>query len=87
MQAAVNIPPLSASIENLIALDKNIFAVHYALNSKTLSVFSLGANEIVVEYDTPALTNKQAEVWTIKLNNSIDVKLILPFNSTIARST
>ena len=83
LQSAVSIPLLSASIENLIALDKNNLTVDYVLNSTTLTVFSLGANQIVIEYDTPALTNKQAEVWTIQLNNPYDVKLILPFNSTI----
>ena len=83
LQSAVSIPLLSSSIENLIALDKNNLTVDYDLNSTTLTVFSLGANQIVVEYDTLALTNKQAEVWTIQLNNPYDVKLILPFNSTI----
>jgi uncharacterized membrane protein len=83
LQSSVSIPILSTSIENLIALDKNNITVDYVLNSTTLTVFSLGANQIVIEYDTPALTNKQAEVWTIQLNNPYDLKLILPFNSTI----
>jgi uncharacterized membrane protein len=83
LQSSVSIPLLSVSIENLIVLDKNNLTVDYVLNSTTLTVFSLGADQIVVEYDTAVLTNKQAEVWTIQLNNSYDVKLILPFNSTI----
>jgi len=83
LQSAVSIPLLSTSVENLIALDENNITVDYVLNSTTLTVFSLGANQIVIEYDTPVLTNKQAEVWTIQLNNPYDVKLILPFNSTI----
>lgn len=83
LQSAVSIPILSASVENLIALDENNITVDYVLNSTTLTVFSLGAKQISIEYDTAVLTNKQAEVWTIQLNNLYDVKLILPFNSTI----
>jgi len=83
LQSAVSIPLLSTSVENLIALDENNITVDYVLNSTTLTVFSLGAKQIVIEYDTAVLTNKQAEVWTIQLNNPYDVKLILPFNSTI----
>ncbi len=83
LQSAVSIPILSTSIENLIALDENNITVDYVFNSTTLTVFSLGANQIAIEYDTLVLTNKQAEVWTIQLTNPYDVKLVLPFNSTI----
>ncbi len=83
LQSAVSIPLLSTSVENLIALDQNNITVDYFFNSTTLTVFSLGAKQIVIEYDTPVLTNKQAEVWTIQLTNPYDVKLVLPFNSTI----
>jgi uncharacterized membrane protein len=83
LQPAVSISLISTSIENLIAFDENNITVDYVLNSTTLTVFSLGAKQIVIEYDTAVLTNKQAEVWTIQLKNPYDVKLILPFNSTI----
>jgi uncharacterized membrane protein len=79
----VDIPLLSASVENLIVLDNNQLTIDFTLNITTLTVFTLGANEISVEYDTLALTNKQAEVWTIQLDNPYELKLILPLNSTI----
>ena len=79
----VDIPMLSTSIENLIVLDNNQIAVDFTINNTTLTVFTLGVSQIFVEYDTLALTNKQAEVWTIQLDNPYDLKLILPLNSTI----
>jgi uncharacterized membrane protein len=83
LQPAVSIPLITSSVENLIVLDENSIIVDYVLNSTTLTVFSLGVANVVVEYDTLVLTNKQAEVWTLQLDTPYDLKLILPSNSTI----
>ena len=79
----IDLPLLSSSVENLIVLDKNKLAVDFLLNLPNLTVFTLGATYITVEYDTLTLTNKNADVWTLVLNNPYDVILILPRNSTI----
>jgi hypothetical protein len=77
------LPLLSSSVENLIVLDENQLAVDYQQNAANLTVFTLGASRVSVEYDTIALTNKEADVWTLILNHSYNLTVSLPKNSTI----
>ena len=79
----VTVSLISGSVENLIVLDKNKLAVDYELSGSALKVFSLGATQITIEYDTTSITNKQAEVWTLILNNPYNLTVSLPKNSTI----
>ena len=79
----IDLPLLSSYVENLIVLDKNKLAVDFLLNLSNLTVFTLGATYITVEYDTLTLTNKNADVWTLVLSNPYDITLVLPRNSTI----
>jgi uncharacterized membrane protein len=79
----VVLPLLSSSVENLIVLDENQLAIDYQQNVTNLSVFTLGASRVLVEYDTIALTNKEADVWTLILNHPYNLTVSLPKNSTI----
>ena len=79
----VTVSLISGSVENLIVLDTNKLAVDYELSGSALKVFSLGATHITIEYDTTSITNKQAEVWTLILNNPYNLTVSLPKNSTI----
>lgn len=76
-------PLLSSSVENLIVLDENQLTVDYQIDGGNLTVFTLGASPVSVEYDTIALTNKEADVWTLILNNPYNLSVFLPQNSTI----
>src|SRR4030067_2972970 len=76
-------PLLSSSVENLIVLDENQLAVDYQQNAGNLTVFTLGASRVSVEYDTITLTNKECGVWTLILNNPFNLSVFLPQNSTI----
>lgn len=79
----INVPLLSLSVENLIILDQNQLAVDYQQDTGNLTVFTLGASRVLVEYDTVALTNKEADVWTLVLNNPYNLTVFLPQNSTV----
>ena len=79
----VAVPLLSASVENLIILDEDHLAVDYRQNANNLTVFTLGASRILVEYDTISVTNKEADVWTIILSSLYNLTVVLPKNSTI----
>jgi len=74
---------LSASIENVIVLDDNQMAVDYEINGGNLTVFTLGAERVLVEYDTITLTMKEAEVWTLIVDNPYNLTVFLPQNSTV----
>ena len=79
----IDLPLLTSSIENLVILDENQLAVDYQLNVENLTVFTLGASHISVEYDTVALTNKEADVWTLIITHPYNLTVSLPKNSTI----
>jgi uncharacterized membrane protein len=57
--------------------------VDYEINGGNLTVFTLGAERISVEYDTISLTKKEAEVWTLVVDNPYNLTVFLPQNSTV----
>jgi len=79
----VVLPLLSASIENVIVLDESQLAVDYEINEGNLTVFTLGAEQVSVEYDTTSLTRKEAEVWTLVADNPYNLTVFLPQNATV----
>jgi len=74
---------LSVSAENLIVLDENQLVVDYEINGGNLTVFTLGAERVLVEYDTVTLTKKEAEVWTLVADNPYTSMVFLPQNATV----
>jgi uncharacterized membrane protein len=48
-----------------------------------LTVFTLGAERVLVEYDTVSLTKKEAEVWTLIADNPYNLTVFLPQNATV----
>jgi len=80
---AITLPVLSSSIENVIVLDENQTVLDYEINGLNLTVFTLGAKGVFLEYDTISLTRKEAEVWTLIVENPYNLTVFLPENSTI----
>ncbi len=74
---------ISSSIENLIVIDQNQKIVDYELNNFNLTIFSLGATQISIDYDTMALTNKEAEIWSTNFEIQYEILVSLPKNSTV----
>jgi len=79
----VTLPLMSPSIENLIVLDENQMAVDYQIVGGNLTIYTLGAERVLVEYDTISLTKKEAEVWTLIADNPYNLTVFLPQNSTV----
>ena len=74
---------LTSSIENILILDENKLPVDYETNGNNLTVFTLGQNSVSVEYDSISLTSKEAEVWTLVIDNPYTLSVFLPKNSTV----
>lgn len=79
----ITLPLFSPSIENVLVLDENQLAVDYEINGGNLTIFTLGATRVLVEYDTIALTKKEAEVWTLVADNPYNLTVFLPQNATV----
>jgi len=80
---AVTVNLLASMIENVIVVDENDTILDYRVKDSNMTVFSLGAIRVVIEYDTMMLTKKEAGVWTLTLNNTYNLTVHLPEKSTI----
>jgi uncharacterized membrane protein len=79
----ITLPLLALAIENVIVLDENDMAVDYEIIGGNLTAFTLGAERVLIEYDTVSLTKKEAEVWTLITDNPYNLTAFLPQNSTV----
>jgi uncharacterized membrane protein len=77
------VPLLSLSIENILVLDQDENAVDYEIDGLNMTIYSLGAENILLEYDTIAITKKEAEVWTLTADNPFTAMVFLPQNATV----
>jgi len=80
---SICLPLLSASVENVMVVDENQTVLDYELDGRNLTVFSFGIQRVQVEYDTVVLTEKEAGVWTLILNNTYDLSVYLPEEASI----
>lgn len=79
----ITLPLLSSSIENVIVLGENQTVLDYEMDGFNLTVFTLGAKNVLLEYDTILLTKKEAEVWTLIVDSPYNLTVFLPENSTV----
>lgn len=80
---AINVELIASAIENVIVVDENSLLLDYEIEEFNMTVFSLGARRIVIEYDTIMLTQKEAGVWTLTLYVPCNLTVKLPNESTI----
>ncbi|PVX24125.1 MAG: hypothetical protein CW691_08545 [Candidatus Bathyarchaeum sp.] len=82
-QAVVSFPLLSLSVDNFIVLDENQTVLDYEIEGNNLTVLTLGATSVSVQYDTYSLTHKDAELWTLLFDTPYNLTALLPEDSTI----
>lgn len=79
----VEVQLLSQKPYNILALDEAGEPLSYELSSSTITVYSLGASKVNLEYDADDLTSKVGEVWTVAFNSPYGVVLLLPEYATV----
>ncbi|MEM3550652.1 MAG: hypothetical protein QW222_01510 [Candidatus Bathyarchaeia archaeon] len=84
-EASITLPLLANrnQIYNVLALDENSSPLSYDLEEWNLTVHSLGATTITIEYDVEKLTNLEEGVWTLTLSAPFEITVILPENTTV----
>lgn len=80
---AVTLPLLNSSVNNFIVLDENQTVLDYEVDGTNLTVFTLGATSVSLQYDTNSLTKKDAEVWTFLVDTPYNLTVQLPEESTV----
>ena len=80
---AITLPLFSSSIDNVIILNETQSVLDYSRDELNLTIFTLGTKTVSLEYDTSSLTNKEAEVWTLIIDNPYNSTIYLPEEATI----
>jgi uncharacterized membrane protein len=80
---AVTFPLLNSSVDNFIVLDENQTVLDYEADGINLTVFTLGATSVSLQYDTHSLTMKDAEEWTFLVDTPYNLTVQLPEDSTL----
>lgn len=80
---AVTMPLLNSSVNNFIVLDENQTVLDYDIEGTNLTIFTLGATSVSLQYDTHSLTMKYAEVWTFLVDTPYNMTVQLPEESTV----
>lgn len=80
---AITVSLLASAVENVIVVDENNTILDYEIKGSNMTVYSLGATRVVIEYDTVALTRKEAGVWTLAFSTPYNLTVLLPKESTI----
>jgi len=80
---AVTLPLLNSSVDNFIVLDENQTVLDYEVDGNNLTVFTLGATSVSLQYDTHSLTRKDFDVWTFLVDTPYNITVQLPEESTL----
>jgi hypothetical protein len=77
---------LFGQTRNLTARDlssNNSIETSLSEDLHNVTLVSLGATNVKIQYDTPDLTQKNGRIWSFSLNSPIRFSLILPLNSIV----
>lgn len=80
---SISLALLSSLVANVVVVDENQTVLDYDIEGTNMTIFSLGASRVLLEYDTVELTEKESGVWTLLVQNPYDLTLYLPEDSTI----
>lgn len=85
-EAYITLPLLSGTekISNVIAIDENneILDYDYGENN-TIIIYSLGAKQVKLEYETTGLTSMEYGLWTLEVTAPFNLTVRLPENAII----
>jgi len=79
----VTLPLLSSSVNNFIVLDENQTFLGYEVDGINLTVFTLGATRVSLQYDTDSLTKKDFDVWTFLVDTPYNLTVQLPESTVV----
>lgn len=82
--ASVEIPLLSEVLSNVVATDQNGSPLSFKISGSNITVYTLGATQVTLIYDTQSLTNKTGTVWSLIFVTSYNTTVILPKYSTLS---
>ncbi len=80
---SVTVGLLSPIISYLVVTDQNGSPLQYQVAGSNVTVYTLGATSMKLQYYTDALTDKQGTVWTLNFTAQYNSTVVLPPGSTV----
>jgi uncharacterized membrane protein len=82
---SIQVQLLSPMVSDLVATDQNGSPLSYGFSSgeSNVTVYTLGATQVNLHYETDGLTSKNGSVWTLAFRSSYNSTVILPQFSTL----
>jgi len=74
---------LARNVENIIVLGSDGRILAYDLIADKLTIYHNASREIIIYYDTDALTYKNSSLWSLEIDLPAEATVILPSRSTI----
>jgi uncharacterized membrane protein len=71
------------TVDNIVAQDENGTLLSTNVTADTVTIETLGADTIKVDYDTPDLVSKNGKTWAFHVKSSSDFSVLLPKNTVI----
>ena len=71
------------TLENLTIIDNNGFLLSYETVGDSVSIETLGASHIFIDYDTQELVSKTGKIWQFSVDPSSEYSLLMPNDSVI----
>lgn len=83
---SVQVMLFSSVVSDLVATDQSGSPLSYgfANGGKNLTVYTLGATEVTVAYDTNSITSKNGTVWSLEFSSDANSTVVLPILSTLS---
>jgi len=82
-EVSIVVTLLSSSVDNLLALDQANLPLSLELKLPHITIVTLGASRVIVEYLTSTLTSKKGDLWTLNVDLPYGANITLPDRSTV----
>jgi uncharacterized membrane protein len=82
-ELSISLTLLSSSTENLLVLDQDNIPLSYDIAQGDISITTLGATKVTLEYLVSDLTKKEGSIWNFKVDIPYDATILLPEGSNI----
>ncbi|MCL5068611.1 MAG: hypothetical protein M1368_09715 [Thaumarchaeota archaeon] len=80
---SITVPLLSPIITNVLATDQNGSQLSFQISGGNITVYTMGATNAIIQYDTDLLTSKQGSVWSLSFATFYNLTVTLPPHSSL----
>jgi len=71
------------NIDNLVAQDENDLLLSSQIDGNNVTIETLGASQVKIDYDTADLVTKNGKIWSFSVDSPSDYSILLPKNTVI----